>query len=73
MEFKEDLSMTEKEVKPPFDGEVTFVCPKCHRPVTWEDCMFSDGSVIQAPNWTCKYCSTEVLEFYADLYQIHKQ
>ena len=65
--------MEKENVEQSYKSAVTFICPNCHNPVVWEDVTFSDGSVIKAPNWTCKYCSTEVLEFYANLYQIHKQ
>lgn len=57
--------MTENETKQPFDGEVTFVCPKCHRPVTWTEVKFTNGSSMTFMDWECKHCGSDVLQLSA--------
>lgn len=58
--------MTKKEVKPPFDGGVTFVCPKCHWPVTWTEVKFTNGSSVNFMDWECKHCGADVLQLSAN-------
>ena len=58
--------MTKKEVKKPFDGDVTFVCPKCHRPVTWTEVKFTNGLSMTCMDWECKHCGADVLQLSAN-------
>lgn len=48
-----------EETRP--DIDVTFVCPKCGRQVTWTQMVFPDGSVAKGLDWQCKYCDGDVL------------
>lgn len=56
--------MIKKEIEAPIK-DITFVCPKCGKPVAWYTIELTNGSSISSFDWECKYCGGEVLKISA--------
>ena len=39
-----------------------YVCPKCHRPVTWIPAKI-DGKQHYLLEWNCQYCGEMIIDF----------
>ena len=51
--------------KNPDIPNVTFVCPKCGKPVTWTKIKFANGSELSGLDWICESCGGEAITLSA--------
>lgn len=45
------------------DMEITYVCPKCGKPISFERIKLSSGYVLACAAWYCEHCGFKTIDF----------
>lgn len=45
------------------DAEITYACPRCGKPISFERVKLSGGYVLASAVWYCEHCGFHTIDF----------